>query len=661
MPPGKSYLAHALLSIPLFCCYVINAQDIPDSLQRKLNQAADDSVRARTLLDIGEVIEATATEKSFDYYQQALALSKKIKNNRLILSSLNDIGVCYIELNKMDSAIAIFGQAIPVAKELNDTLRVARITANIGNVHLHKKDRAKAIEYYLQSARIWETCADQNRLAALYSNIGWLLTEQKEYDKAIEYGNKAYELATKLNDDYSAVNALLNLSGAYNDLNQFDKQFELLKRALPLAKKGEDIEQINTVYDNIGGYYYQQKQYKESLANYLESYKSAQQMGNKYHLCEVCKKLARVYHQLKESGKALQFIVQAEKLGNEVGDRADLKEIYQARAEIEQEGGNYKIASDYFSKTLTLSDSLFKVSTSEKVAEVEAKYQNEKKQQAIIQLEKDKQIQSLSLKQKSTLNYILIVSLLGVLISGFLGYRNVRHRQQLAKQQDELQQQRIRELEKDRQLIAVDSLLRGQEEERSRLAKDLHDGLGGLLSGVKFSLSNMKDNLIVTPDNMAVFERSLDMIDTSIRELRRVAHNMMPEMLVKFGLDEALKEYCNSVNATKLISVKYQSFGMDTRLDSSKEIIIYRIIQELLNNVLKHAAASETLVQLVKEGNRLSIEVEDNGKGFDPTMLEKNKGAGWTNIRSRVDYLQGQLDVKSDEGKGTSVSIEINV
>ena len=661
MPPCRSYLVHALLLLPLFCCYGSGAQNIPDSLQHKLNQAADDSVKARTLLDIGEAIEATATEKSFDYYQQALALSKKIRNNRLILSSLNDIGICYIELNKMDSAIASFEQAIPVARELNDTLRVARITANIGNVYLHKKDRAKAIEYYLQSARIWETCADQNRLAALYSNIGSLLTEQKEYDKAIEYSNKGYELAIKLNDDYSAVNALLNLSGAYNDLKQFDKQFELLQRALPLAKKGEDMEQINTVYDNLGSFYYQQKQYKESLANYLESYKYAQQMGNQYHLCEVCKKLARVYHQLKEPAKALQFIIQAEKIANVIAERADLKGIYQARAEIEQAAGNYKTASDYFSKTLTVSDSIFKVSTSEKVAEVEARYQNEKKQQSILQLEKDKQIQSLSLKQKSTLNYILIGSLVAVILSGFLGYRNFRHRQQLARQQDELQQQRIRELEKDRQLIAVDSLLKGQEEERSRLAKDLHDGLGGLLSGVKFSLSNMKDNLIVTPDNRAVFERSLDMIDTSIRELRRVAHNMMPEMLVNFGLDEALKDYCNTVNATKLISIKYQSFGMDNRLDSSKEIIIYRIIQELLNNVLKHAAASEVLVQLIKEGKQLNILVEDDGKGFDKSVLENSKGAGWTNIRSRVDYLQGQLDINSEAGKGTSVSIEINV
>jgi two-component system, NarL family, sensor kinase len=293
--------------------------------------------------------------------------------------------------------------------------------------------------------------------------------------------------------------------------------------------------------------------------------------------------------------------------------------------------------------------------------ETEARYQNEKKQKEIIQLQKDKQIQSLSIKQKSTLNYFLIASVAALLLVGFLGYRNLRHRHQLAKQQDELQQQRIRELEKDRQLIAVDSMLKGQEEERSRLAKDLHDGLGGLLSGVKFSLSNMKDNLIITPDNMAVFERSLDMLDTSIKELRRVAHNMMPEMLTKFGLNEALKEYCNSINATKLVAVKYQSLGMDTRLDSSTEIVVYRIVQELLNNILKHAVASEAFVQLIRGNNRLNIVVEDNGKGFDTTFLEKNKGAGWVNIRSRVEYLKGQLDIHSEPGKGVLVNIEFNI
>jgi two-component system, NarL family, sensor kinase len=655
----RSYFSPMLIT--LLVCNCSYAQGIPDSLLYKLNNTANDSVKARTLLDIGESIEAISTEKSFDYYQQALALSIKIKNSRLLLSSLNDVGICYIELNKMDSAIISFEQAIPVARLLKDTLRVARVLSNIGNVYLHKKDRVKAIEYYLQSARLWETCADQNWLPALYSNICSLLTDQKEYDKAIEYGNKAYTLALKIGDDYSAVNALLNLSGTYRDLQQFDKEYESLQKALPLAKKGKDIVQMATFYDNMGNYYYQRKQYQSSLTNYLESYKYIQQLANPFHLCEICYRLSVTYRQLGEPGKALQYIIKAEKLGNEVGARADLGEIYQARAEMEQRSGNYKLASEYFSKTLILNDSLFKSSTSQKVAEVEAQYQTEKKQREIVQLEKDKLIQSLSLKQKSTLNYFLIGSLTALLVIGLLGYRNFSNRHLLAKKEAELQQKQISELEKDRQLIAVDSMLKGQEEERSRLAKDLHDGLGGLLSGVKFSLSNMKDNLIVTPDNMAVFERSLDMIDTSIKELRRVAHSMMPELLTKFGLDEALKEYCNTINTTRLLAVRYQSLGMGARLDNSVEIIIYRIIQELLNNTMKHAAATEVFVQLIRENDRLSIIAEDNGKGFDASLPENNKGAGLTNIRSRVDYLKGQLDIHSGPGKGTLVNIEFNL
>jgi signal transduction histidine kinase len=404
----------------------------------------------------------------------------------------------------------------------------------------------------------------------------------------------------------------------------------------------------------MGDYYFKQEKYSLALEKYLQSLNYVKQMGNKYHLCEISTVLALTYHKLNQDGKALQYILQAEELAEEVGVRTKLKEIYLTRAEIEQKAGNYKLASEYFSKTLEVSDSLFKTETSEKVAEVEAQYQNEKKQKEIGQLEKDKQIQSLTIRQKSTLNYILIGSLVALLVVAFLIYRNLQQRQRI-------KQQQINELEKDKQLVAVDAMLKGQEEERSRLAKDLHDGLGGLLSGVKFSLSNMKDNLVITPENMTVFERSLDMIDTSIKELRRVAHNMMPEMLTKFGLDEALKEYCNTINATQLLAVKYQSLGMDTRVDKSTEIIIYRIIQELLNNVMKHASASEAMVQLIKGDGRFSIMVEDNGKGFDTALLKSSKGAGLTSIRSRVDYLKGRLDIHSEQGKGTLVNIEFNI
>jgi two-component system, NarL family, sensor kinase len=657
----KSYLIFAGLPLLLFAGNGLRAQNIPDSLLQKLAALNNDSAKGITLLEIGESIEQTTPEKSMDYYRQALALGQQIKNNRVIFSSYTDLGICYINLNKMDSAIMAFEKGIPFARLLKDTAREARTIANIANAYLHKKDRVTAIEYYLKAARLWETCNNKNYLAILYSNTSALLDEQKEHTKAVEYGEKAVALAQKLGDEYSEVVALVNLSTTYSYLGQHEKEYELLEKALPLAKKNTDLDHISTVYHNMGDYFFKKKNFSSALGKYLESYGYVKQMGNKYHHCTISTALAQVYNKLDQNGKALEYILEAEKLAADVGTRTDLKEIYKTRAEIEQQAGNYKLASEYYSKTLTVSDSLFKTETSEKVAEVEAQYQNEKKQKEIVQLEKDKQIQFLSIKQKSTLNYFLIGSLGALLIVGFLGYRNLRHRQQLAKQRDELQQQRIRELEKDKQLVAVDSMLQGQEEERSRLAKDLHDGLGGLLSGVKFSLSNMKDNLIITPDNMAVFERSLDMIDTSIKELRRVAHNMMPELLTKFGLDEALKEYCNTINATNLLSVKYQSMGMDSRIEKSSEIIIYRIIQELLNNIMKHAAATEAIVQLVKEDGRFSIIVEDNGKGFDTAMLKNNKGAGLSNIQSRVDYLKGRLDIHSEAGKGTLVNIEFNI
>ncbi|MEP7109266.1 MAG: ATP-binding protein [Ferruginibacter sp.] len=154
--------------------------------------------------------------------------------------------------------------------------------------------------------------------------------------------------------------------------------------------------------------------------------------------------------------------------------------------------------------------------------------------------------------------------------------------------------------------------------------------------------------------------RSLDMIDTSIKELRRVTLYMIPGMLAKFGLDEALKEYCNTINTTKLLSLKYQSVGMDLSLDKSIEVIIYRIVQELLNNVMEQATATEAFVQLVRGDNRINVEVEDNGRGFDTTSPENSKGTGWANIRSRVEYLKGQFDIHSEIGKGMMVNIEIN-
>jgi two-component system NarL family sensor kinase len=326
----------------------------------------------------------------------------------------------------------------------------------------------------------------------------------------------------------------------------------------------------------------------------------------------------------------------------------ELKNIYTVLSYITARDGDFKTSLWAKQKYDSIQETLLNEQVIKSTTELEKKYESEKKDKQII-------LQKAQLQKRRILNYVLIGSAAILLIISLLSYRNY-------KQKQILQQQRINELEKEKQLTATEAVLKGEEQERTRLAKDLHDGLGGMLSGIKYSFQTMKGNLVMTPDNQQAFERSMDMLDSSIKEMRRVAHNMMPEALVKFGLDTALKDFCNDINQSGAIRVTYQSIGLENAvIEHTNAITIYRIVQELINNTMKHAAAKSAIVQVSKTNALISITVEDDGKGFDPVILQGAKGIGWTNIQSRVEYLRGKLDVQSEPGKGTSVHIELNV
>lgn len=197
-----------------------------------------------------------------------------------------------------------------------------------------------------------------------------------------------------------------------------------------------------------------------------------------------------------------------------------------------------------------------------------------------------------------------------------------------------------------------------REAERSRIAKDLHDGLGGMLSGIKFSLMGIRDHIALKESEAHRYDRALDQLGQSIQELRQVTHDMMPDVLLKYGLVSALKDYCDSLNNQTTLTISLQTVGQPFRFEPTKELILYRIVQELLANVLRHSAATTALVQLVFSSDTLSITIEDNGRGF---ILEKisTQGIGLTNLQERVSLLKGTLDIKTVLGKGTSVYIAV--
>ncbi len=639
-----------------------------DSMEKELKKPMTDSGRVYLYMNLADSHYPYDTLKGWNYQAKAFALIKKLGIDFLYgeyyfrRGSLKELTTEYDEADKLlDSAILYYQRAVKANRSKEEVtsaaLSIPTSKGNKGDIILKQGKPEEAITLFLEAMDAWKRSDDPRKIEAIgtyYGKISTTYYDQGNFKKALEYDKLSLANYMQGNKDLNTAYALIYVCDDFNALREFDSAMVYLEKARPL------VEKINTpriklqYYNKLGQVNRLKENYKTAISWYNMALAEARKANISLQIASSLKTIGVCYARMCNDAAARKYFNEALPIAVSGKLLKDQVEILDELVKIEDRTGNRDKAYVFLKQLTTLKDSIKANESKTAIAEIENKYQAVEKQKEILSLQKGKQEQDFSIRNKSILNRVLIGVLVAFLLLGSLLYRNYQQKRQL-------QQQTISQLEKDKQLVAVDSLLKGQEEERSRLAKDLHDGLGGLLSGVKFSLSNMKDNLIITPDNMAVFERSLDMIDGSIKELRRVAHNMMPEMLTKFGLDEALKEYCNTINTTRLLNVKYQSLGMNKRLDSSTEIIIYRIVQELLNNTMKHAGATESFVQLIKESNRLSVVVEDNGKGFDPSFPGKDKGAGLANIRSRVDYLKGQLDIHTEPGKGTLVNIEFNI
>jgi two-component system, NarL family, sensor kinase len=295
----------------------------------------------------------------------------------------------------------------------------------------------------------------------------------------------------------------------------------------------------------------------------------------------------------------------------------------------------------YSQQQLRLKEEDLNTEWAEKITEIDTRYNTEKKELEISNLKSERRA------------FILLISLLLILLAGgaslfYLANKSIKQKHLLASQ-------RIKELEHEKQITATQSLLEGETSERARLSRDLHDGLGGMLSVAKLKIANMKGNLTIPEENVSLFNSAIEMLDNSIKELRRVAHNLMPESLMKYGLNPALEDFCRSTDI-----VSYHFFGTDRRLNEKTEIAIYRIVTELVNNSLRHSGAQNINVQLIIDNSRANVVVEDDGKGFDVAKAEAEKGNGLKNIRSRVTSLGGKIEILSSPGKGTEVNVEFN-
>jgi signal transduction histidine kinase len=258
---------------------------------------------------------------------------------------------------------------------------------------------------------------------------------------------------------------------------------------------------------------------------------------------------------------------------------------------------------------------------------------------------------------KSSFFYIILLFILiGV---GFILFKIIDHKykQIFQLKEKEIREQTIKELKIDHQLIASRAVLMGEEKERGRISRDLHDGLGGKLSGIRILLSNLKKN-IIEKEAREKLEQALFQLNSSISELRMIAHNIMPESLVNFGLKDALNDFCINLKDSKNVEISFLFYGEPYRFDNSIETSFFRIAQEAVNNALKYAEASKIVVQLIQDESWVNLTIQDNGKGFDVEEFKNKKAGGLKNIRARAESFDGRFHIDSHVGIGTEIIVE---
>ena len=623
-----------------------------------------DTTRINALIKVcSTAIFLKEREAIAPYRAEAMELSRR-------LNFTTGLAFCYISfghyyksslqpaesLKYYDSAIATVGNS----KEPRLLELKASSLERKGVIYFEQDNFYMALDYLFESLK-YSGFHPPHRKSNLYNYITQVYMRLNNLDKATEYAKANIEIAegdTTANIPSAVYFTLIDIYIARKD---FQTASYYLDRIAPSMPHPTEIQVNFGYYLKKGHISYEQNKYREAFDDYRQAYAFALKGGHKNSISASLRSLSNTALKLDNSEAARSYAMQNLALAEAINTKTARMEALLNLSNYYSETGNDKKAFELLGQAMLIKDTLLSETNVKQVNVLAAIYESEKQTKEIMVLQNEKEKQEEAMKQKNTLNLVFIASILILLFIGYLGYTNFKKGQQIARDQQELQQQKIIELEKDKQLVTVDAMLKGQEEERSRIAKDLHDGVGSLLSGTKLSFMNVRENVVLNPEINALFDKSLSMLDNTIGDLRKVAQNLMPEALVKFGLNEALRDFCNTIQSSTDLKVVYQQFGEKRKLNNTAEVFIYRIIQELVANVIKHAEASQVIVQLMMSEGITGVTVEDNGKGFDKSALAHKKGAGIRNITYRVQYLNGTLDIVTNPDSGTSVNIQLPI
>ncbi|MEN8799307.1 MAG: sensor histidine kinase, partial [Flavobacteriaceae bacterium] len=400
---------------------------------------------------------------------------------------------------------------------------------------------------------------------------------------------------------------------------------------------------------DIGSVFMEEKEYPKAIEYLNQAY--AIQLKNNYsdNMGLTLANLGEAYFRTGNYSRAEGYLIQG--IAIAADSKKVMRELHHNLFELYQQQGSYKKALDNHKLYVAYNDSIIDEKSIESINALQVRYETTKK---------DEELARQQLQLKETENVLLKtenqnkLAIAGGLLLLFISIASLFY----YRQRQRLKSQEITRLKAQQEVLKLEALIQGEEKERVRLAQDLHDGINGDLAVIKYKISSLDAEKFEKKQRSA-YEEAIGMLDNAVEQIRRISHNLAPPALHNFELVEAIRQYCVKVaSANPTLKINFQYFGEKLKLDKETETTVYRMVQELLTNVVKHAQATEALVQMNHRDDVLHITVEDNGKGFD--IKSEATGIGMQNIRSRTHYLKGELDLDSGPN-GTTIQIDLNL
>jgi len=659
-----------LLKIILVLCIITLCLDISvkaspdiDSLKRILVVEKKTEVRFQTLRLFCEYARGIDTAIMNRYCEELLMLAGEAGNQVGEATAYRIAGSIANSNAEFTKAFALLGRAIDLSRKIptNEGRAVlAHSLLSMGAVYHGNGDFEPALSLYFESESLFDRLHDKAGLIRVYSGLGDLYDKLQQPDKRKVYNAKAYKLASATNDINAKCKAFTAQANNLANEGKYPEAIDLYNKTLVLARSINDLHLEHTLLYDLGFTYSRQENYPQALTMYQRSLEVAQKNKSLADEGDALYKVGLMWYYLENLTNAREELFRAMEIADQLKSDILKRNILDVLYSVEETAGDYKKAYAYLNQYIDVVYNIFSYEDQQQVNYLNARYKAAEREHQIKELETEKLIQQLKLRRQQTWLIGLGVVLTMAILLVILVSRNFRYKRNIAAQHLKMKEQQLSELRKERELLATRSVLQGEESERSRMARDLHDGLGGLLSGVKINLSSMKGNSIITSENAEAFDHAIRLLDTSIGELRRVAHNLMPETLNHYGLKTALNDFVNEMGNSRATALNFRFFGEDIRYNTQLELTVYRIAQELVNNALKHAEASSVDLQLISSDDRICIQVVDNGKGFIPGEAA-NSGKGLVSIRERVQAYNGRFELESKPGEGSDISIEFPV